>query len=64
MIYGIWCEVSGGRTGLRCGWLKSDGVIRMWTDRDAATIEALRLTRERNSATKQASFRYTVKVRS
>ncbi|HEY1441373.1 MAG TPA: hypothetical protein VGF65_11155 [Mycobacterium sp.] len=63
MIYGIWCEVSGGRTGPREAWLKRDGTIALWTDRDEATSEALRLTRERNHPNKPVRFFYLVQER-
>jgi hypothetical protein len=38
--YGVWCIVSGGRTGSRAAWLKVAGQVRTFPTREAAAAEA------------------------
>lgn len=58
MTFRIWCRVSGGVTGTREAWLKSDGVVKEFATREAAQAEADKLNRPQPYST--ASFRYTV----
>lgn len=43
-MYKIWCEVSGGITGYRTGFLKRAGKIHTFDNRDEAQQEVDRLT--------------------
>jgi hypothetical protein len=62
--FGIWCEVSGGVTGYRCAWLKSDGEIQTFETREAAEVEAARLMKATNgNPHRVASFSYSVRER-
>src|SRR5262245_57457514 len=38
--YGVWCTVSGGVTGFREAWMKSDGKIKVFSTHQAAQAEA------------------------
>lgn len=57
MSYVILCTVSGGVTGTRSGYLKSDGETRHFESLDQADDEASRLNREMNGSNR-ASFNY------
>jgi hypothetical protein len=60
-MYGIWCEVSGGVTGYRCAWMKSNGELLVLTQ-EQAEQEAARRTKEKNSSPyRTADFTYTAK---
>jgi hypothetical protein len=63
MIYSIWCEVSGGRTGSRAAWLKKDGTIQMWTDKATAEWEAAALNGSMNRPNSKVVFTFTVQER-
>ena len=56
----IWCRVSGGVTGTREAWLKSDGGVVEFGDRAAAEAEARRLNEKMNHPYATADFRYSV----
>lgn len=60
--WGIYCTVSGGVTGRRQAWLKSDGEVVEFGTREEAEAEATRLRSSmgRNSATR---FTYTAMSR-
>ncbi len=58
--YGVWCEVWGGVTGSREGWLKSMGEIMVFTNRDNAEQEAEHHNK-RTANNPRASFRYSAK---
>lgn len=60
MRYGVWCRVSGGMTGTREAWLKSEGVLCVYETFEAAAAEA----KKWNDAPRYnsvATFRYTAK---
>lgn len=40
MRWGVWCTVSGGVTGHRCSWLKSEGEVQVFNTREEAAEEA------------------------
>lgn len=61
MIYRIWCEVSGGVTGSREGWLRDEGEIWQTTDRERARQEAAEL--RASAGMGPVRFQYTVKVK-
>ena len=63
MIYGIWCIVTGGRTGRREAWLNEDGTIVMFSDQSEAQARADELNRTMNGPNASATFRYTVQER-
>ena len=57
----IRCEVSGGVTGYRVGYLQEGiGKTRVFDNQDAAEIEANKLTAKMNTPYASATFRYTV----
>lgn len=58
--WGVWCQVSGGVTGTREAWLKSNGEIQLFDSEDAARAEARRLM-ERIGRFGQARFNYTAR---
>jgi hypothetical protein len=58
MTYRIWCTVSGGVTGPREAWLKSNGEIREFPTRELADAEANRLNSRYRGPVVQ--FNYTV----
>lgn len=62
-LYGIWCVVSGGRTGTREAWHKRGDSIAMWADPAKAQAEADRLNARMNHSLSVATFHYTVKER-
>ena len=41
--FGVWCQVSGGVTGHRQAWLKSNGVRVEFATQEEAEVEAERL---------------------
>lgn len=61
MIFKIWCEISGGVTGHRADWLKSNGEVITFRDRGNAELVAQRLRDSRNGPFRRADFSYTVK---
>jgi hypothetical protein len=67
VIWGVWCEVSGGITGHRQAWLKSKqpgpkhpAVVAEFTER-GARAEADRLNRQMRH-NRAARFSYTAKA--
>ena len=54
--WGIYCTVSGGVTGSRQAWLKSDGELVEFGTREEAEAEATRL---RNSVGRHSATRFT-----
>jgi hypothetical protein len=58
--YGVWCSVSGGRTGSRAAWLKANGVVQTFPTLEAATAEARGL-QERTSMFSHCMFSYTAR---
>ena len=59
--YGIWCRVTGGVTGTREAWLKSEGTPHLWTDRATSAAEAERLNKVMNSHPHRTTyFQYRV----
>jgi hypothetical protein len=58
MTYGIWAEVSGGVTGSRAAWLKSNGEIREFATREGAEEVAAELNATMGKGS-SATFRYT-----
>jgi hypothetical protein len=57
----IWCEVSGGVTGFRAGFLKANGREVIYTNEDDAIREASRLNTAMNDRPyRTADFKYTV----
>ena len=58
MSWLIWCRVSGGITGTREAYLKSNGKIKVFPDQDSAEREAARLNEEMNKPPRTADFRY------
>ena len=60
MRYGVWCQVSGGITGYRYGWLKRGGVRQEFSDRGEAMRIATQLNTERNKPIRRALFAYQV----
>jgi hypothetical protein len=60
--YGVWAEVSGGITGSRQGWLKSQGSRKVFDTLFEAQQEADELNRIMNDMHKPTvRFRYTAK---
>lgn len=61
--FGVWCEVSGGVTGFRQSWMKSDGVIRRFATREEAqaVVDAMQ-SRTRGNPHRTANFSYTVRT--
>ena len=57
--FNIMAEISGGATGYRQALLKEDGKLRVFDSKDAAQIEANRLTAKQNGPYASATFRYT-----
>ena len=57
--YKIQCEVSGGVTGHRVGFLKNADEVVVFTTREEAETEAKRL-RRRTANNTRATFSYTV----
>ena len=62
MTYGVWCEVWGGVAGHRASWLKLDGQVQAFADRQQAddTAQALMDSIACNPHPK-ALFSYTVR---
>jgi hypothetical protein len=54
----IWCEVSGGITGFRAGFLKANGKEVIYTDEEEAKRQAQRLNEQMRLG--KATFKYTV----
>lgn len=62
MEYGVWCEVWGGVTGSRQSWMKEDGVIQRFADKDEAQKVADDLNRSfGQNPHRVANFRYSVR---
>lgn len=60
MRYAIWCQVSGGITGYRYGWLKDgEGRRKEFNEKFIADVEALRLN-SRPMPVRRALFAYKV----
>ncbi len=58
--YGVWCQVSGGITGYRHGWLKrEDGTRKEFNSLIVAACEATRLNSEPKRV-RRALFAYQV----
>lgn len=58
----IWCRVSGGVTGTREAWLKSDDKIQQFDSEAEAQAEADRLLRTTNgNPHRTANFSYSVR---
>lgn len=57
----IYCEVSGGTTGYRCGYLKKNGVAIVFDTQAEADTAAKDLNVAMNGPHAVATFRYTVK---
>jgi len=61
--YGVWCEVDGGYTGNKRGWLKNsandDGLARYETYEEAR--DEARSIRKNISPNGRAVFRYTAR---
>ena len=60
-LYGIWCRVSGGRTGTREAWAKEDGQILAFSDFKKAKETADSYNKSMNGPNSTASFEYSVK---
>ncbi|MCX7177959.1 MAG: hypothetical protein NTX56_04045 [Proteobacteria bacterium] len=59
-MYGIWCEVSGGVTGYRCAWSKSNNEIEKFETLEAARAEAARRMEKTNgNPYRKADFSYS-----
>ena len=57
----IWCQVSGGVTGYRSGWLKWDDEIVVFKHLEDAKAEAKALNdRTDSNPNRKATFSYTV----
>lgn len=61
-MYGIWCEVWGGVTGSREGWMRDDQGILEFEDEEIAALAAA-AAQEGRSKSPTANFRYTVRER-
>lgn len=61
MIYRIWAQVTGGRTGTREAWLKEKDTIMMWTDKAEAESHADVLNTVMNRPNSTTRFTHTVK---
>lgn len=60
--YGVFCQVSGGVTGYRAAWLKSNGKMQVFASRELAEIEAKRLTEKRmNNTYRTADYHYSAR---
>jgi hypothetical protein len=57
----IFCEVSGGTSGYRCGYLKKNGNALVFNTQDEADNAAKDLNTAMNGKYAVATFRYTVK---
>ena len=55
--YRVWCRVSGGVTGTREAWLKSDGKVKIFRTAEEAKAEAKRLSADK-SPYATADFHY------
>jgi hypothetical protein len=62
MTYQIMCEVMGGVTGYRRGYLTDSGCPCLFSSLDRAQIEANRLTAINNQPNTRATFRYTAEA--
>jgi hypothetical protein len=60
--WGVWCQVSGGFTGPREAWLKSNGQRQEFRTQAEAEAEAQRCQADRSTSNASASFRYTARV--
>lgn len=61
-MYGIWCTVSGGVTGHREAWLKSNGERLTFATLQEAENYAQKLTSDRMSVRyRKADFYYSAK---
>jgi hypothetical protein len=60
IVYGIWCQVSGGVTGTRQAWLKDDGRVQTWERREVAEAHAAHLMGQMNGPYATANFVYRV----
>lgn len=57
--YGIFCTVSGGRTGYRTAWYKDETGAMPWKGTKAeAEAKAAELNRTMNSGIRTANFSY------
>lgn len=61
MPYRIWAEVSGGVTGHRAAWAKSNGEVLEFATREEAEGRAKKMREGMNHSRSLASFSYTVK---
>lgn len=59
--FAVWCRVSGGVTGTREAWLKSNGTLVLFDTRAEAEAEASRLNKQMNHPHSTADFRYTAR---
>jgi len=61
-MFGIWCKVWGGVTGLREVWLKENGVMVEFSNRIEAEKVAAGLTQDTmGDPNRTANFEYTVR---
>jgi hypothetical protein len=61
-MYGIWCTVSGGVTGTRESWMKSNGQIRLFETIEEAKKIANAVQDERmGNNHRTADFNYSAR---
>lgn len=63
VMWGVWCEVSGGVTGYRAAWLKdSEGKIARFDSAESATEVAVFHSDQRNgNPNRTATFHYAAR---
>lgn len=59
-MFRLRATVSGGVTGFRTGYVRNDSGVIYFATREAAAIEAIRLTKVMNNKNSLASFSYEV----